>query len=169
MPDVTLFLCGDVMTGRGIDQILRHPCEPRLHESYLADANDYVRLAEGVSGPIPRSVDDAHIWGDALDEFARMRPDMRIVNLETAVTQSEDWLPKGINYRMHPANVGCLEAAAIDCCVLANNHVLDWSAPACSRRSIRCTRPACALRAPGGIATKRRRRPTCRWERALES
>jgi len=128
MPDVTLFLCGDVMTGRGIDQILRHPCEPRLHESYLADANDYVRLAEGVSGPIPRSVDDAHIWGDALDEFARMRPDMRIVNLETAVTQSEDWLPKGINYRMHPANVGCLEAAAIDCCVLANNHVLDWSA-----------------------------------------
>jgi poly-gamma-glutamate synthesis protein (capsule biosynthesis protein) len=27
---------------------------------------------------------------------------------------------------MHPANVGCLLAAGIDCCVLANNHVLDW-------------------------------------------
>jgi poly-gamma-glutamate capsule biosynthesis protein CapA/YwtB (metallophosphatase superfamily) len=27
---------------------------------------------------------------------------------------------------MHPANVPCLSAAAIDCCVLANNHVLDW-------------------------------------------
>lgn len=26
---VTLFLCGDVMTGRGIDQILPHPGEPR--------------------------------------------------------------------------------------------------------------------------------------------
>ncbi len=126
MPNVTLFLCGDVMTGRGIDQILRHPCDPRIHEGYLADAIDYVRLAERVSGPIPRGVDDAYIWGDALDELARMRPDARIINLETAVTQSEDWMAKGINYRMHPANVGCLTAAAIDCCVLANNHVLDW-------------------------------------------
>jgi poly-gamma-glutamate synthesis protein (capsule biosynthesis protein) len=27
---------------------------------------------------------------------------------------------------MHPDNVGCLTAARIDCCVLANNHVLDW-------------------------------------------
>jgi poly-gamma-glutamate synthesis protein (capsule biosynthesis protein) len=27
---------------------------------------------------------------------------------------------------MHPANVDCLTAARIDCCVLANNHVLDW-------------------------------------------
>jgi hypothetical protein len=25
---VTLFLCGDVMTGRGIEQILAHPCPP---------------------------------------------------------------------------------------------------------------------------------------------
>ena len=31
-----------------------------------------------------------------------------------------------IHYRMHPANVSCLTAARIDCCVLANNHVLDW-------------------------------------------
>jgi poly-gamma-glutamate capsule biosynthesis protein CapA/YwtB (metallophosphatase superfamily) len=27
---------------------------------------------------------------------------------------------------MHPANVSCLTAAGIDCCTLANNHVLDW-------------------------------------------
>ena len=32
---VTLFLSGDVMTGRGIDQVLPHPCLPRLHESYV--------------------------------------------------------------------------------------------------------------------------------------
>src|SRR5207253_220913 len=32
----------------------------------------------------------------------------------------------GINYRMHPANVGCLTAAGTNCCTLANNHVLDW-------------------------------------------
>jgi poly-gamma-glutamate synthesis protein (capsule biosynthesis protein) len=27
---------------------------------------------------------------------------------------------------MHPENVGCITAAGIDCCVLANNHTLDW-------------------------------------------
>jgi poly-gamma-glutamate synthesis protein (capsule biosynthesis protein) len=38
----------------------------------------------------------------------------------------EHWPGKGIHYRMHPENVGCLLAAGIDCCVLANNHVLDF-------------------------------------------
>lgn len=33
---------------------------------------------------------------------------------------------KGINYRMSPENIACLTAARIDCCALANNHVLDW-------------------------------------------
>ena len=27
---------------------------------------------------------------------------------------------------MNPTNIGCLAAANVDCCVLANNHVLDW-------------------------------------------
>jgi poly-gamma-glutamate synthesis protein (capsule biosynthesis protein) len=27
---------------------------------------------------------------------------------------------------MHPDNVACLTAAKVDCCALANNHVLDW-------------------------------------------
>lgn len=58
----------------------------------------------------------------------RARPDARIVNLETAVTLSDERAPKGINYRMSPANAACLTAARIDCCVLANNHVLDWGA-----------------------------------------
>ena len=56
-----------------------------------------------------------------------MAPDVRIINLETSVTRSEDyWQDKGINYRMHPKNIPCLTSAGIDCCVLANNHVLDW-------------------------------------------
>ena len=38
----------------------------------------------------------------------------------------DHWVGKGIHYRMHPQNVPCLSAAQIDCCVLANNHVLDW-------------------------------------------
>ena len=39
---VTMFLCGDVMTGRGIDQILPHPNRPELHEGYMASALDYL-------------------------------------------------------------------------------------------------------------------------------
>jgi poly-gamma-glutamate capsule biosynthesis protein CapA/YwtB (metallophosphatase superfamily) len=124
---ITLFLCGDAMTGRGIDQILPHPGKPRLFEPCVRSALGYVELAEKRNGPLRRPVDFAAVWGDALDALRRAAPDLRIVNLETAVTASEDaWPGKGIHYRMHPANLPCLAAAGIDCCVLANNHVLDW-------------------------------------------
>jgi poly-gamma-glutamate synthesis protein (capsule biosynthesis protein) len=123
---VRLFLCGDVMTGRGIDQILPTTSDPELHEAALTDARDYVRLAELANGPIPRPVGYEYVWGDALGELIRVSPDLRIVNLETSITRSDDWEPKGINYRMHPKNVACLTRAGIDCCVLANNHVLDY-------------------------------------------
>ncbi|HLT02090.1 MAG TPA: CapA family protein [Geminicoccaceae bacterium] len=123
---LTLFLCGDVMLGRGVDQILPHPGDPVLHESYVRSALTYVELAEAVSGPIPRSVPFDYVWGDALEALARADPAARIINLETSITDSTDFAPKGINYKMHPANVPVLGAAGIDCCVLANNHVLDW-------------------------------------------
>ena len=126
---ISLFLAGDVMTGRGIDQVLPHPGDPRLYESYVKSAYDYVELAERASGPIARPLAFGDIWGDALAELERRRPDARIVNLETAVTQSTEPEPKGINYKMNPANVGAITAAGIDCCALANNHVLDWGAP----------------------------------------
>ena len=123
---VTVFLCGDVMTGRGIDQILPHPSDPRIYEPVVSDARTYVQLAEEVNGLIPRPVDFSYIWGDALTELEHVAPEARIVNLETSVTRSNERWPKDINYRMHPENVGCLTAAGIDVCVLANNHVLDY-------------------------------------------
>jgi poly-gamma-glutamate synthesis protein (capsule biosynthesis protein) len=127
-PDiVTLFLCGDVMTGRGVDQVLPHPSEPTLDEPWVRDAREYVALAESASGPIPRAVDPSYVWGDAIAELDGARPDVRIINLETSVTMSNDrWSGKGIHYRMHPENVGCLTAARVDVAVLANNHVLDY-------------------------------------------
>jgi poly-gamma-glutamate capsule biosynthesis protein CapA/YwtB (metallophosphatase superfamily) len=124
---LTLFLCGDVMLGRGIDQILPHRGDPVLHEPYVRSAITYVELAEATSGPIPRSVAFDYVWGDALDALRRAAPAARIVNLETSITDSTEFAPKGINYKMHPANVPVLTAADIDCCVLANNHLLDWS------------------------------------------
>lgn len=126
MRTVRVFLCGDVMTGRGVDQILPHPSDPRIYEPAVRDARAYVRLAEAVNGPIPRSVEHAYIWGDALSELERASPAARIVNLETSVTRSDAYWPKGINYRMHPANVPCLTAASIDVCAVANNHILDY-------------------------------------------
>lgn len=123
---ISLLLCGDVMLGRGIDQVLPYPGDPSLYESYMSSAIDYVGLAEAANGPIPKPVDFSYIWGDALDDLEQIHPDVRIINLETSVTRSGDYAPKGINYRMNPANAECLRVAGIDCCVLANNHVLDW-------------------------------------------
>lgn len=124
---ITLWLAGDVMTGRGIDQVMAHHVEPELYEPWVHDAREYVRLAERAHGVVPAPVGADYIWGAALAEIARRKPDVRLVNLETAITaDGQPWATKGIHYRMHPANVDCLTAAGIHCCALANNHVLDW-------------------------------------------
>lgn len=124
---MVLFLCGDVMTGRGIDQILSHPGDPQLAEPYVKDAREYVTLADGVHGRVPRPASDAYVWGDALTELEHRRPDVRLANLETSITRrGTPWPGKGIHYRMHPANAGCLTVARFDVCTLANNHVLDY-------------------------------------------
>jgi len=115
------------MTGRGVDQILPHPSGPQIFEPYVQDAREYVTLAESHNGPISKPVAEPYIWGDALSELARVGPDVRIANLETSITASDDyWRGKGINYRMHPGNIACLTAARVDVCGLANNHVLDF-------------------------------------------
>jgi poly-gamma-glutamate capsule biosynthesis protein CapA/YwtB (metallophosphatase superfamily) len=128
--DVRLFLCGDVMLGRGIDQILPHAGDPRLWERYVRDARTYVELAEQVNGPIPRPVDFSWPWGEALPTLDELAPDVRIVNLETSITRSGEFARgKGVHYRMSPDNVSCLSAARPDACALANNHVLDFGRP----------------------------------------
>ena len=116
------------MTGRGIDQILAHPGDPVIHERWVRSAVEYVHLAERRHGPIPRKAEPSHIWGDALAALDARDVDVRIINLETAVTdRGQPWPQKGIQYRMHPGNIDCITVADIDVCVLANNHVLDWS------------------------------------------
>lgn len=115
------------MTGRGIDQILPTPSDPRLYERSARSALEYVQLAERRWGPLPRQVGAEYIWGAALELLSQAGTDVRVANLETAVTQSTDAATaKEIHYRMHPSNIECLRSAGLDCCVLANNHVLDW-------------------------------------------
>jgi poly-gamma-glutamate synthesis protein (capsule biosynthesis protein) len=124
---VTLFLCGDVMTGRGVDQILPHPGSPRLWESRVRDARVYVQLAESVNGPIPSPVDYSWPWGDALGVLDDLAPDVRVLNLETSISRSDDAADgKAVHYRMSPENIDCLTVARPDVCALANNHVLDF-------------------------------------------
>ena len=126
-PSLWVFLCGDVMTGRGIDQALPHSVDPILYEPHVRDARDYVDLAEKAHGTFQRPVSFDYIWGETLQELERVGVDLRIINLETAITSAAThWPGKGIHYRMHPLNVGCFAAARISGCALANNHVLDW-------------------------------------------
>ncbi|MFE7798317.1 CapA family protein [Nocardia sp. NPDC057440] len=123
----TVLLGGDVMLGRGVDQILPHPGDPRLRERYVDDARTYVELAERVHGPFARPVDFRRPWGDVLPILAQFDPDVRLINLETAITADGAFDPvKGIHYRMNPDNVPVLTVVAPVVCALANNHILDF-------------------------------------------
>jgi poly-gamma-glutamate synthesis protein (capsule biosynthesis protein) len=122
------FFSGDVMTGRGIDQALPLSVDPVLFEPCVRDARDYIELAEKHHGWIPRPLSFDYIWGQALRELEQVDVDLRIINLETAITSTgTPWPDKAIHYRMHPQNTDCLSAGHISACALANNHVLDWS------------------------------------------
>ena len=124
---VLLFLSGDVMLGRGIDQVLPYSNDPELFEPHIRDARAYISLAVKANGPILKPVDCSYIWGDALDVLDKFKPDVRIINLETSITlNNAHWKKKHIHYRMHPKNTACLSLAKIDFTSLANNHVLDW-------------------------------------------
>lgn len=127
---LSLFLAGDVMTGRGIDQILPRSVDPVLYEPWVKSARTYVEIAEEAGAVLPEDAGYPYVWGDALDELRARAPDLRLVNLETAVTDhDEPWPRKGIHYRMHPGNVRVLNVAGLDGVIVANNHVLDWGRP----------------------------------------
>ena len=124
---LTVFLGGDAMLGRGVDQILPRPGSRRLFESSVKDAREYVALAAAKNGTVPFPVPPSWVWGDAAAELARHNASVRIVNLETAVTtRGAPWPGKGIHYRMSPSNADALSELGVDVCCVANNHVLDW-------------------------------------------
>ncbi len=124
---VTVLLGGDVMLGRGVDQILPHPGEPELREPHLRDARGYVRLAERANGPIPRPVDWQWPWGEVMALLDEAAPDVRLINLETTITAGGEFAEgKTVCYRMHPDNLPALTAFRPHVCALANNHILDF-------------------------------------------
>lgn len=143
--DTTLLLCGDVMTGHGIDQLLPSAARVPL-ERTVESALEYVREAEAASAPrngssarhgpaaardpahppLPRPVSFEYPWGDALPLLKREQPDLRLINLETTITERGAPALPAPHARMHPLHLPTLAALGIDGAVLANRHVLDW-------------------------------------------
>ena len=93
---LTLAFTGDVMLGRYVNELLK-------------------------------SITPAEMWNDLLPHLAQA--DLRIVNLECALTKHlQPWTrtEKMFHFRADPKAVRVLQAARIDACALANNHILDY-------------------------------------------
>ncbi|MDO9220418.1 MAG: CapA family protein [Thiobacillus sp.] len=95
---LTLALMGDIMLGRGVDAALKN-------------------------------MQPLEMWRDVLPQL--LQADLRIANLECALTRhTQPWTRswKLYHFRAVPSAVRFLQAAHIDACSLANNHVLDFEA-----------------------------------------
>lgn len=129
--DTTLLLCGDVMTGQGIDP-LRPPDPEHLTARSMVSALDYVHRADATGSapagaePLPRPVCFAYPWGDALTLLRREQPDLRLVNLEASITARGTPSAMPVQPRMPPQQLPALAALGVDGVVLANHHVLEW-------------------------------------------
>src|ERR671921_2101937 len=85
-----------------------------------------VMLGRGVNAAL-RTLRPEQPWGDVLPLL--LSADLRIVNLECAITDSEQpWTrtPKVFHFRADPSTVEVLRAARVNGCSLANNHTLDF-------------------------------------------
>ncbi len=100
---VRIGLTGDVMLGRNVDRRQRHP-----------------------------SREPAAVWGDVCERLRSL--DALVINLECCLsTRGEPWerTYRPFHFRADPSwAIPALEAAGVDCCALANNHVLDFEEPA---------------------------------------
>jgi hypothetical protein len=99
---VTLFLCGDVMLGRGVNQVLPHPGDLELRETYAADARAYVRLAERANGPIPQPYFSSVAADTGTLAALRMVPmQARKMRLCHANTADSEWMRRVLEWISH--------------------------------------------------------------------
>lgn len=66
-----------------------------------------------------------YIWGDLLPLLRAN--DLNLINLEAALTLSDQIVPKVFNFKADPDRVHSLQKGSIHIANLANNHVLDFS------------------------------------------
>ena len=155
------------MLGRGIDQIMPHPSDPTLYEAYVTSALGYVRLAERANGPIPRKCAYDYVWGDALADLEAARPQRASSTLRRA-SRRACARAEGHQLQDAPGERACLKAAMVDCCVLANNHVLDWGRGACSKPWRSCSEKTSSSPARGSISGRSRKARGDRFARGCD-
>jgi poly-gamma-glutamate capsule biosynthesis protein CapA/YwtB (metallophosphatase superfamily) len=86
-----------------------------------------VMLGRKVAEALDRYMRSEEPWGDVMPLLDAA--DLRIINLECAVTDNErPWTrtPKVFHFRAQPSAIETLRTARIDACSLANNHTLDF-------------------------------------------
>lgn len=59
---------------------------------------------------------------------ALSRPDLMMVNLETAITERGTPYPKDYNFRTSPTALDALASSGVDVVTMANNHAVDYGA-----------------------------------------
>lgn len=158
---VRIHICGgDNMLGRAIGLTLHHraPGEATIRDSVPAqrylDLSMHESDAEMLSLEGMRGLNTTgnYLWGALMEPsmHATPPPDLCLLNLETAVTDSltgNDVPQKGINYHMHSANLpevmkpfaGKLFGSQKPVPLVisfANNHALDWGRNAFQRESL---------------------------------
>jgi poly-gamma-glutamate capsule biosynthesis protein CapA/YwtB (metallophosphatase superfamily) len=86
-----------------------------------------VMLGRGVAEALDGQMRPEDPWGDVMPLLDAA--DLRIINLECAITASEEpWArtPKVFHFKARPSAIETLRRARIDACSLANNHTLDF-------------------------------------------
>jgi hypothetical protein len=98
---------------------------PRVRLAFGGD----VMLARSVSAAL-RTHGPSYVWGDVLPLL--LEPDLTLVNLECVIAESgKRFEPRRVFYfRAVPEALDALTLADIDYVNLANNHALDYGAPA---------------------------------------
>lgn len=143
---------GDNMLGRAVQ--LTFPVQAQGEELIRDSCTAQHYLIMGLHGPFSSSMlddirnqnqnDGSYLWGHAKIEM-EPPPDVRLLNLETAVTKSidnRDIPQKGINYHMHSGNFetilgGFVKMDSSPVVVnFANNHCFDYGRKALEEETL---------------------------------
>ncbi|KAJ0404900.1 hypothetical protein P43SY_001812 [Pythium insidiosum] len=139
---------GDSMLGRAVQLTLPHQTPREEQLSDTTTALNYLSLAlhRGRDIPVDRAglarireanTDGSYLWGTFFDRLEIVPPpDVRILNLETAVTETvdnKDIPKKGINYHLHVKNVPLVfarfataaESLTVDACMRILKELLE--------------------------------------------
>lgn len=177
---ICILICGgDSMLGRAVNLTLprQSPGDESVTDS--CPASWYLQAAlhrdarcmapsfgEELQSIRRENFDGFRLWGDLLQLSLKPPPDLRLFNLETAVTETitnSDIPQKGINYHMHIANLSAFKSISAAkhggselvpyVVSLANNHILDFGRRAFEVETLAVLKPVAACVGAAGAAS----------------